>query len=119
MSDLTIISSEPAVVCPMDSPSPIAYLNIYENGDIWIKTKGCENCSWDNRKKCCGNCPMLTMRGCTYHLENIKSSRKPLHCVIEPPPSKCKSYCQLEFQCAKGSHKGQIRKVSEPGNIFH
>ena len=47
---------EKLVLCSIDDPSPILYMNIYEEGDVWVKSKGCEGC--ENNRKCCGDCPM-------------------------------------------------------------
>lgn len=110
-----MFTEEKAVVCLVNDPIPIAYLNVYEKGDIWIKIKGCDNCSYKNMKKCCGNCPMLTEKGCFYHLEEGKFSSKPYNCVISPLPNTVHSYCQLEFKCISGSKKEQIRKINKPG----
>jgi len=112
-----VFSKKNLVVCQVDEPSPIAYLNVYEQGDAWIKTKGCEDCSLENRKLCCGSCPMFTDKGCFFHLEQTNS--KPFRCVVIPAPNDCLKWCALEFKCIKGNNEGKIRKVKEPGNIFH
>ena len=105
------------VLCKCHEPVPIAYCNIYETGDVWIKTQGCEACSEENKKLCCNKCPMNTPKGCLLHLTNIKNSDKPYHCVINPLPTDVKSWCAIEFVCQKGLNKGKIRKVCEPDNI--
>ena len=116
---ITEIIDKTCAIVPLDNPSPIAFMNIYEKGDIWVKIKGCEDCPLESRKKCCGNCPMFTEKGCFFHLgSEIKRSNKPFHCAVRPSPNSCASYCYLEFKCIKGSKKGKIRKVSKPGNIF-
>ncbi len=108
---------EKLVLCSTDNPSPIAYMNIYEEGDVWLKIKGCEGCK--NNKKCCGDCPMSTDLGCFYHLgANKKTSRKPFYCVFFPTPNKTISWCQLEYKCIVGTHKDEIRQIKKPGNVF-
>ncbi len=104
------------VFIAVDEPTPIAFLNLYEDGDRWNKIKGCEGCL--SIKKCCGTCPMLTSKGCTYHLEQRRHSNKPLNCVINPVPTIAKSYCQLEYECIQGNNKGKIRKVSDPNGVI-
>lgn len=102
------------VLCYKDKSIPIAYLNIYESGDVWIKTKSCEECAEENRRKCCQGCPMYTIKGCLLQLQNPNSSNKPYNCVVNPPPNQVLSRCALEFECVKGKNKGKIRKVREP-----
>ena len=113
------ITDQKAVICLLDNPQPIGYMNVYEPGDVWMKIQGCEACSLENRRKCCTNCPVFIDIGCVLHLEDPRNSRKPFHCIVNPSPDICHSYCQLEFQSIQGSRKGQIRKLSEPGHIFH
>jgi hypothetical protein len=113
-----MITKEKAVVCLLHSPVPIAYLNVYEDGDVWIKTNNCDNCPPESMKRCCGHCPMVAKIGCYWHLEDKKRSSKPYSCVVFPTPSDCYSFCQLEFKCITGSNVGKVRKVSEAGNIF-
>ena len=113
------VSKKLSVVLSLDDPTPIAFLNVYEEGDVWVKIKGCEECPIESRKKCCGNCPLLTPDGqCSFHLESKKNSKKPIHCIVKPYPNDCLKFCSLEFKCIKGSKEGKIRKVKEPGNIF-
>lgn len=108
-----------SVLCALDDPTPIAYFNVYEEGDVWLRIKGCESCPLENRKKCCGNCPMLTPDGnCFWHLESGAGSSKPFRCVVKPYPDTCKRFCSLEFRCIQGGKKGKTRKVSKPGNIY-
>lgn len=112
------VTKEKAVLCLLDDPTPIAYYNVYKPGDIWIKIKGCEDCSVENRKKCCGNCPHVTANGdCAWHLEVGRSS-KPWSCIMWPTPDQANSRCCLEFKCVKGKHKGKIRKVRDVANVF-
>ena len=104
------------VVCKVDSPDIISYLNVYEEGDEWVKIQGCEVCSLENRKKCCNGCPMFSEKGCYFHLELTNS--KPFRCVVKPSPDTCLSWCSLEFECIAGSKKGKIRRVKDIGNVF-
>lgn len=114
--ELTRLTDERAVLCLLDKPEPLAFLNIYEMGDVWVKTVGCEGCDWDSRKKCCGTCPMLTEQGCVYHLEGKRN--KPFRCMVIPAPDVHRSWCQQEFLCEKGSHERQTRRTNEPRNVF-
>jgi hypothetical protein len=112
------ITAEKSVLCRLSAPETIAYLNVYEEGDVWVKIKSCEDCSLTNKKKCCGDCPYITAIGdCAWHLEKNKSS-KPWYCIIWPTPDRANSRCMLEFKCVKGMHKGKIRKVCKPTNQF-
>jgi len=104
--------NEKLVVCRTNEPSPIIYFNIFEEGDIWIKTKGCEDCSLENRKKCCSSCPMFSDRGCFIHLKKGDND-KPYSCVINPNPGTTLAWCSLEFECIRGSRIGLIKKVNE------
>jgi len=106
-------------LCSVEDPSPIAFLNVYEKGDVWIKTESCEGCTDRGRELCCRGCPMVTELGCFLHLpKSSRGSKKPFGCVTIPSPEKCMSYCNLQFTSVRGSKKGKIRKVSNPGNIF-
>lgn len=109
------LTKERAAVCLLDDPTPVAYLNIYEEGDVWVKINNCEGCS---RRGCCGDCPMLSSIGCYWHLENPGRSHKPYVCVVYPYPDTRKPYCQLEFRCVQGSREGYIRRVRENRNVF-
>ena len=103
------IFNKKCVVIPIDEPSPIAYMNVYEEGDIWVKKKGCEGCK--NIEKCCGNCPLLTKDGCLLHLQSGKM--KPYKCIVYPTPDMAHSWCQIEFECVKGSNKGKLRRLKD------
>jgi len=106
------------VITPVDSPSPVAFENVYEEGDRWEKVVGCEGCP--NIDKCCGNCPLLVPgKGCLLHLEAPRSSRKPFRCVAWPTPKDNLSWCQQEWRCVRGSHAGEARRVREPADVFY
>lgn len=98
---------------PMDIPSPIGFMNVFEDGDYWEKVQGCEACPTENRKQCCGGCRMWTKDGCIVQL-NGDGRQKPYQCTVDPSPDKTVSWCLLEFKCTKGSKTGTIRKVREP-----
>ena len=100
---------EKAVICSLESPVALGYINVFEEGDEWIKVKGCDGCP--NTKLCCGNCPMLIDDKCYMHLEN--TMKKPFRCVIYPPPDTTLSWCQLEYKCVKGKHEGKIKRLNK------
>lgn len=105
------------VVMMVDSPSPIAFLDVYEDGDKWVKVVGCEGCEEIGR--CCGSCPLLVPgKGCLLHLEAPTASRKPYHCIVRPAPDTNWKWCQQEWLCVRGEHKGQIRRIREPADVF-
>lgn len=118
-----MITREKAIVCAVDSPTPIAYLNVYEEGDIWVKIQGCEACTLEHRQKCCGNCPLFTEMGCYWQLklkgsERARSSDKPWNCVVKPYPDSAMPFCALEYKCVKGSNLGKVRRVRDRGDVF-
>ena len=113
-----LMTTKKAALCTLDDPTPIAYFNVYEVGDIWIKIQGCEACEIGDRKRCCGNCPHVTANGdCAWHIEEGRSS-KPWSCIAWPTPNQAKSKCKLEFECVQGSQKGKIRRVMDIGNVL-
>lgn len=105
------------VVCPVDDPSPVMFLNVYESGDVWLKTQGCEACSEESKELCCRGCPMATPKGCLLHLTNVGNSDKPFRCIKNPYPNNVRSWCAIEFTCIHGSNKGAIRRVREPDTV--
>lgn len=108
-----------AVVVEIDNPTPIAYLNLYEQGDLWLKIKGCEDCPIESRRRCCNQCPMLVKDNglCMLHM-GVGSLNKPFECVVRPNPKNCLSWCQLEYKCISGKNEGKIRKVNTPAFGF-
>lgn len=102
------MDSAPLALCSLEYPETIGYMNVYETGDIWIKTNGCKGCV--NEKKCCGDCRMLTQEGCMLHNNVMK---KPYVCVVLPPPNVNNKWCQLEFLCIKGKNKGKTKRVCD------
>lgn len=113
-----MLTKKLSAVIPVDDPSPLAYMNVFEEGDIWVKIKGCEECPIEQRAKCCGTCPLFAGEGCYFHFINPKNSQKPFKCVVKPNPSRCKSTCCLEFVSVKGTQKGQIRRIRDKQGVF-
>jgi hypothetical protein len=107
------------VLVPFDRPEPLGYMNVFEEGDIWIKAKGCEECPIESKKRCCNQCPILIQDTgqCMAHL-GVGSLNKPFECVVRPLPNRCYSWCHLEFKCVKGKNEGKVRKISEPAHGF-
>jgi hypothetical protein len=113
------ITKKYSAVIPLNDPSPVAYLNVFEEGDVWIKIKGCDECSEENKKRCCKMCPMSLPNGdCYWHIESKEISRKSFYCVIVPHPQTFNTHCSLEFKCVEGSRKGQIRRVKDKPEVF-
>lgn len=111
------------VIIPIDNPEPVAFEGVYEPKDRWEKLVGCEGC--ETAARCCGwregveGCPLLVPgRGCLLHLQTRSRSQKPLNCIVNPLPSQAKSHCQQEWLCTRGTHKGKIRCIRKPGNVF-
>jgi len=102
------------VICEVDKPEVVGYIDVFEKDDYWVKTQGCEACT--NANLCCGPCPMLFSKGCYFHAEMTNS--KPFRCVIYPTPDASMSWCALEFKCVKGSQQGKTRRVKDKGNEF-
>lgn len=106
-------------LCSTRTPTTIAYFNVYEEGDIWVKIQGCDICPIESRKQCCGKCMLFSEHGCLLHLENNeKGNKKPFQCLSIPSPDKNLEFCHLEFKCISGNNKGKIRKVCDPRDIF-
>ena len=106
-------------VCDTEEASPVAFLNLYEPGDAWIKIQGCDVCTMESRKRCCGNCAFLMERGCAWHFEKGDNTRaKPFVCVVRPFPNTAKGFCQLEYECVSGKHRGKVRRVRDRDEEF-
>ena len=99
------------VLCEIDTATPISYYDVFEPGDIWLKIVGCDNCSNENRKKCCKDCQEYTDIGCGHHSNN-NGQEKPFVCVVAPTPKSRIPYCQIKFECVKGKDKGNIIKMN-------
>jgi hypothetical protein len=108
---------EMLVLCRTKEPTPVAFMNVYETGDVWVKKRGCESCPDEIKQKCCQGCAMLTPKGCLLHLTNTDNSDKPFRCVVNPSPKIVLSHCALEFECVAGKNKGKVRKIREPDLI--
>ena len=104
-------------IVPMTEPSPAGYMNLYEPGDIWLKIKGCEECPAEQRKACCGKCPLVSEYGCFLHIEN-KGQHKPFACIVQPRPDKHRPNCAIEIKCIKGRYLGLIRRLQDKRNIL-
>ena len=101
-------------VVDMKEATPVAYINLYEQDDIWLKIKGCEDCPWESRIRCCGNCAFLMERGCAWHFEKGDNTKaKPFVCVVRPTPENATSFCQQEYLCVKGTNEGKTRRIQD------
>jgi len=101
----------------IDEPTVLGYANLFEPGDIWIKTVGCQGCKLESRKKCCANCMAFYSKGCGFQIRG-GASHKPFECVVKPVPNQGLSYCQMEFQCVAGKNKGKVRKMSDSLDVL-
>ena len=102
--------TEKAVVLSLAKPEPIAFVNVFEQGDVWVKVKGCAGC--ERQKACCGRCPMLIDgRDCRLHIED-NGINKPYNCIVKPYPSTKLSFCQQVFKCTAGTNKGKIKRIN-------
>ena len=121
MSDeLSKITKKYSVIIPKDDASPIAFINVFEEGDIWVKRNSCINCPIESREVCCGNCHWLEKGGICRWNKNIDgfNSQKSLYCIVEPSPDTWKHTCILEFECIKGSMKGKVRRVKDKKDVY-
>jgi len=102
---------------PLDKPAELlGYMNVFAEGDIWQKIRGCEDCPPENN--CCKNCPVYVEGiGCKLHILN-NGQDKPSHCVVHPSPLKHRPNCCLEYKCVKGKFEGLIRRQCEQGNVL-
>jgi hypothetical protein len=115
-----MITDKLSAVISLEEATPIAFFNMYDEGDVWIKTKGCESCLQERRIKCCGNCPCVTPDGqCQWQVgENKRYPRKSFFCVVYPLPSKFVSDCCIEYKCTEGDKKGKTRRIKDKLNVF-
>ena len=106
-------------VVDMKEATPVAYINLYEQDDIWLKVKGCEDCPWESRIRCCGRCAFLMERGCAWHFERGDLTKsKPFVCVVRPTPESAKAFCRQEYLCIKGTKKNLIRRTRDKRGEF-
>lgn len=107
------------VICSMGDPVAVAYTSVYEEGDVWIKTVGCEGCPVESQEKCCAPCPIHLEKGCYFHLMKPNNmTKKPFGCVVNPEPVESRYYCQLEFKCIRGVNMGKIRCVRDKWKVL-
>lgn len=116
------------VICYVDDPTPVAFIDLYEPGDKWVKVQGCDKCALETRLHCCGNhqitsCPMQDKLtgNCRWNLP--PNNDKPWSCVIKPIPSRCVNFsnnqsCCLEYECVQGMYKGKIRRLRDRQGVF-
>jgi len=111
-----------SVICRVKDASPVAFLNLFDEGDMWIKIKGCLDCPLEQRIKCCGNCPCILADGSCYWQMQKPHDRdgtmKSLSCIITPLPTKFSSRCCIEYLCVVGEKKGKIRRLQDKLNVF-
>ncbi len=101
-------------VIPVDSCSPVAYENVFEEGDRWERVRGCAACPVEERAHCCGGCKMFIAETGDCQLHDARDRRKPLYCVVQPLPTSTNSRCSLEFHCVRGSRRGTLRRLCVP-----
>lgn len=99
------------VICSLDDPSPVAYMNLFEPGDVWEKIQGCSPCQVKDR--CCRGCRIFVEDlGCAIHLSR-DTLHKPFVCVTRPVPNQGMDGCTLTYLCVRGSKKGKLRHVGK------
>lgn len=115
-----MITKRYSVLIDVENATTIAYYNVFEEGDIWLKIKGCETCPEERRIKCCNQCPCVTPDGkCMWQLKReAHKTRKPFYCIIYPTLEMCVGDCNLEYVCVEGSKKGKIRRLKDGRKTF-
>jgi hypothetical protein len=93
-------------------PSPIAFQNVYDEGDRLEKVQGCEVCP----RNCCGTCKLLVGNDCRCHLMNEGADKPFLCCVIPTPVSKMD--CALVWKFVKGPNTGKFRFKCDDQKVF-
>ena len=110
------------VVIDIKEASPVAFINVYEDGDIWMKIVGCEACRMPSPARCCGRCPFATIDGCAWHAKNFSLgsvSDKSLGCIVLPRITKKRTdKCSLIYKCVRGSMKGKYRRIFDHADVF-
>jgi len=109
---------ETVALVPLDRPEVLGYANLFEEGDLWIKIKGCLDCPESSRQMCCRDCKAKYIYGCMFHLEG-GTTNKPFECVVKPDPRQGLSYCHLEFLCVSGTRVGKIRRIKDSLDIIN
>lgn len=108
------VNNDMKVICDVNEPSAIAYQDVFEDGDEWVKVNSCQGCPIESVRLCCAKCPMLLEDGkCMAHM-GMTFRNKPYECITKPYPNTTFSFCQLKFKCTKGKNVGKIKKISEP-----
>jgi len=105
-------------IIPVDDPSPVAFMNLYDAGDLWVKVQGCEACESERAARCCGRCPHRYSKGCDWHHERGRYKQKPFHCVVLPIPIACKKGCAIVYECIGGANKGKRRHVTDARDVL-
>ena len=106
------------VVCDIDEATPVAYINVYEDNDIWLKVQGCEACEREKPQRCCGGCPFVMADGCKFNFDKGVST-KPFMCVVLPLIIKNQMKgCSLIYKAVAGSMVGKMRRVCDPADTF-
>jgi hypothetical protein len=111
-------------VLPMADPSPVAFMNLYEPGDVWVKVQGCDACTVERSRACCGakpggqfHCPHVMVEGgCSLHAEH--NSSKPMYCAIQPTPEKTKGHCALVYRCVSGKWISHERHLCDRRGVL-
>lgn len=115
-------------VTPVDDPSPVAYMNLYDPGDTWVKIQGCEACEPERAARCCGvrpnptddynGCPFRGEFGCALHYERGPWKSKPYHCAVLPLPTTTKGKCALVYECTEGPNRGKKRHLVDVEGVL-
>jgi hypothetical protein len=115
-----MITKKTAILCTIKDAEAVAFFNLYDEGDIWEKIKGCLDCPKEQRIHCCGRCPCIMPNGdCYWHSpDEVQHSRKSLYCMMTPIPTKHNSRCCIEYKCIEGLKKGKIRRLRDKLNVF-
>jgi hypothetical protein len=110
-------TNEELAIVYSNKPVPVAYMNVYEKGDVWLKIKGCDSCPPEQAKKCCGRCPLVSDMGCFLHLDTF-GKNKPFNCVVKPSPRKHMANCALEYKCVCGTYSSLTHKLCNPRGVL-
>jgi len=115
---MELLSDKVLAVIPTDDPSPVAFMNLYEPGDMWVKVHGCEGCNEEQRRRCCGQCVLyVNNKGCERHLERGTMQSKPFHCTVLPVPNQQWGNCHLVYECIAGKWKGYQRQIWDEDDV--
>ena len=111
---------ETTIEIALSDPTPLAFRNVYADGDQWDKIKGCESCPDEWRAVCCGNCHFLEKGGkCHWHnTGSVSLSNKPFYCIIKPLLNDRRKNCAIVYKCVEGEHKGKFRYLVDKRGVF-